>query len=57
LGDKLLVAPVLIKGAVKRIVVIPEGKWKSFDGQVITGPKTIEVKVRLDDLPYYEKIK
>jgi alpha-glucosidase (family GH31 glycosyl hydrolase) len=56
LGDKLLVAPVLIKGAVKRRIVIPEGKWKSFDGQVITGPKTIEVTVKLNDLPYFEKI-
>ena len=56
-GDRLLVAPVLAKGALKRKVVIPQGKWKSFDGQIITGPKTIEVKVLLDDLPYFEKIK
>jgi alpha-glucosidase (family GH31 glycosyl hydrolase) len=57
LGDKLLVAPVLTKGAVTRNVVIPGGKWKGFDGQVITGPKNIQVKVKLDDLPYFEKIK
>jgi alpha-glucosidase len=56
LGDKLLVAPVLTKGAFKRNVVIPEGQWKSFDEQVITGPKTIEIKVQLNDLPYFEKI-
>lgn len=56
LGDKLLVAPVLTKGAFKRNVVIPEGQWKSFDGQMITGPKTIEIKVRLNDLPYFEII-
>jgi alpha-glucosidase len=56
LGD-ILVAPVLIKGAVKRSVVLPEGKWKSFDGQIFKGPKTIEVKVQLNDLPYFEKIK
>lgn len=56
LGDKLLVAPVLTKGAVKRKVVIPEGQWKSFDGKIIKGPKTIEVKVQLNDLPYFEKI-
>jgi alpha-glucosidase len=57
LGDNLLVAPVLIKGASSRKVIIPEGKWKSFDGKIIKGPKTIEVSVRLEDLPYYEKIK
>lgn len=56
LGDKLLLAPVLTKGAVKRKVVIPEGKWKGFDGKIIKGPKTIEVKVQLNDLPYFEKI-
>ena len=57
LGDKLLIAPILTKGAVKRLVVIPEGTWESFDGHVITGPGKIEVKVRLDDLPYYKKLK
>lgn len=57
LGDKLLVAPVIIKGAVKRTVVIPEGKWKSFNGELITGPKTIEISVQLNDLPYFEKLK
>ncbi len=57
LGDKILVAPVLKKGALTRKVVIPEGKWKGFDGKIITGPKTIEVNVQLADLPYFEKIK
>jgi alpha-glucosidase (family GH31 glycosyl hydrolase) len=56
LGDKLLVAPVLIKGATRRSVVIPEGKWKTVDGKIITGPKTIEVTITLNDLPYFEKI-
>ncbi len=44
LGDKLLIALVLTKGAVKRKVIIPEGKWKSFDGQIIKETKTIELK-------------
>ena len=56
LGDRLLVAPVLNKGAAVRKVVLPEGRWKSFDGQIISGPKTVEIKVRLDDLPYFELI-
>jgi alpha-glucosidase len=57
LGDQLLVAPVLNKGAAVRKVVIPEGLWKSFDGQIISGPKTVDVKISLDDLPFFELIK
>jgi alpha-glucosidase (family GH31 glycosyl hydrolase) len=57
LGDDLLVAPVLVKGASTRKIVIPEGKWKSFDGVFIKGPRSIEISIRLEDLPYYEKIK
>jgi alpha-glucosidase (family GH31 glycosyl hydrolase) len=57
LGDRLLVAPVLKKGAAVRKVVIPEGRWKSFDGQIFHGPKTVDVKVSLDDLPFFELIK
>ena len=57
LGDRLLVAPVLEKGATVRKVVIPEGRWKSYDGQIISGPKTVELKIGLDDLPFFELIK
>jgi alpha-glucosidase len=57
LGDKIIVAPVVKKGALTRKVVLPEGRWMSYDGTVINGPKTIEVSVKLNDLPYYEKIK
>ncbi len=56
LGDKILVAPVLIKGAKKRKITLPEGKWKSFDGKIINGPKIIEVETKLNVLPYFEKI-
>ena len=54
LGSQLLVAPVLNKGAAVRRVVIPKGRWKSFDGQIISGPKTVDVSVSLDDLPFFE---
>jgi alpha-glucosidase (family GH31 glycosyl hydrolase) len=57
LGDQLLVAPVLNKGATVRKVVVPKGRWKSFDGQIISGPKTVDVKISLDDLPFFELIK
>jgi len=57
LGDRLLVAPVLTKGAAVRRVVIPEGRWKAFNGQIITGPKVVDINVRLEDLPYFELLK
>ncbi|NQV49867.1 MAG: alpha-galactosidase, partial [Candidatus Marinimicrobia bacterium] len=57
LGDQLLVAPVLIKGAALRKVVIPKGRWKSFNGQIIVGPKTVDIPIGLGDLPYFELIK
>ena len=55
LGEKILVAPVLEKGATARTVIIPKGNWKSFQGKKIKGPKTIKIQVGLDDLPYFEK--
>lgn len=57
LGDRLLVAPVTIKGATKRSVILPEGEWRSFDGSVIKGPVTIDIAVKLNDLPYFEKMR
>jgi len=56
LGDNLIVAPVLVKGATSRKVALPEGKWKCFNGQIFKGPKTVEIKVGLDDLAYFEKM-
>lgn len=32
LGDNILVAPVLEKGVLSRIVRIPTGRWKGQDG-------------------------
>ncbi len=56
LGEKYLVAPILEKGARQRTIVFPEGKWAGDDGSVVTGPKTIEVDVPLDRLPYYRNL-
>ena len=55
MGDDLLVAPVMEKGAVSRKVVIPPGKWKADDGQVYDGPAAIEVAAPLSRVPYFEK--
>lgn len=56
LGDDILVAPVLEKGARKRSVIFPEGRWKSDEGEIIIGGQTHEILVPLERLPYFQKI-
>ncbi len=56
IGDKLLVAPVLTKDVTTRRIIIPEGKWKSFEGQVIQGPTTIDLPVKLETLPLFMNV-
>ena len=53
MGENLLVAPVVEKGATSRKVVLPPGKWKTDDGQVHTGPATIEILTPLSRLPHF----
>ena len=56
LGDDIIVAPVVKQGARSRTVVLPDGKWKSDDGKVHTGGKTIEIDVPLERLPYFQRV-
>ncbi len=56
LGERLLVAPVLAKNALSRTVTIPGGRWRSFDGRTVAGPKRITVKAGLDVLPFFERL-
>ena len=53
MGDNLLVAPVMEKGVKSRKVVLPPGKWKADDGQIHTGPATIEIPTPLSRLPHF----
>ena len=53
MGDNLLVAPVMEKGAKSRKVVLPPGKWKADDGQIHAGPTTIEIPTPLSRLPHF----
>jgi alpha-glucosidase (family GH31 glycosyl hydrolase) len=53
LGDTMIVAPVIEKGARSRSVVLPEGEWKADDGSVHKGGQTIVVDVPLERLPYF----
>ena len=56
MGDKMLVAPVMEKGAKSRKVVLPPGKWKADDGQVYDGPAEVEISAPLERLPFFAKI-
>ena len=57
LGDKYLVAPVLIEGARSRTVYLPSGKWKYIPtGEILEGAREMEFAADLTVLPYFEKI-
>lgn len=53
LGEKLLVAPVMEKGATTMQIALPQGTWTADDGTVYKGNQTIEIAVSLDRLPYF----
>jgi hypothetical protein len=55
LGDSILVAPVLEKGARSRTVVFPEGSWRGADGSLVEGPCVKEVDAPLERLPWFRK--
>lgn len=57
LGNDMIVAPVVEKGARSRTVILPAGKWKADDGQVYSGGQTLEIDVPLDRLPYFTVVK
>ena len=57
LGDFLLVAPQVDKGAASRAVVLPPGRWRSDEGVEYEGPQTLEVATPLERLPYFECMK
>ena len=53
LGDDVLVAPVLKKGAKTREVVLPPGDWTADDGKTYHGPARIKIPTPLERLPYF----
>ncbi len=56
LGNNILVAPVLKKGADKRRVVFPPGKWQRTDGEIISGPCTMELPAPIDTLLWFREV-
>ena len=55
MGERLLVAPVVEKGAESRAVEIPPGEWTADDGTAVTGPCRITVRAPLARLPYFTR--
>ena len=56
LGDKILVAPVIERGATTRAVHLPRGEWRYCDGTVYSGGGLVTVDAPIEVLPYFEKI-
>tara|TARA_R110000868_G_scaffold22001_5_gene90781 strand:- start:84 stop:1670 length:1587 start_codon:yes stop_codon:yes gene_type:complete len=56
LGSNILVAPIIEKGANKREVILPKGKWK-YNEKIYKGGKVIEIKVTLFEIPIFQKAK
>jgi alpha-glucosidase (family GH31 glycosyl hydrolase) len=55
LGSTILVAPVVTRGQTRRQVVLPEGKWKSDEGTLYDGARTITIDTPLPRLPHFQK--
>lgn len=56
LGDRILAAPVVSQGAVRRMVYLPEGKWYDYwTGEELTGPVSFIAEAPLDTCPIYVK--
>ena len=56
MGEDLLVAPAVEKGAVSRTVVLPPGTWRADDGQVHEGGRTVSVETPLERLPHFVRV-
>ena len=57
MGDSLLVAPVLVKGATSREVVVPPGEWEADDGTRVSGPCRVTVDAPLARLPFFTAVR
>ncbi len=56
LGEDYLVAPVLVKGQIKKDIPLPAGKWLAWNGKEYQGGQTVTLDVTLADLPYFQKL-
>lgn len=57
LGNDILVAPVLKKGAVSRTVIFPKGRWQDQNtGKIYEGNTEAEVEADLSTLPWFRRV-
>ncbi len=56
LGDDILVAPVVARGATRRRVIFPQGTWRGDDGGAVVGPCAQEIAAPLSRLPWFRRI-
>jgi alpha-glucosidase len=53
LGDKILVAPMLEKGILRK-VLLPKGNWVADGGKTYKGGKSYVIDVPLERLTYFK---
>jgi hypothetical protein len=52
LGEKILVAPVITAGAMKRRLYLPKGEWANYwTGEVFTGGQHLDIPAPLEQIP------
>lgn len=56
LGERVLVAPVMVKGQTQRTVCFPEGTWESEAGERYVGPAKVMVPAPLSRLPWFTRV-
>jgi alpha-glucosidase (family GH31 glycosyl hydrolase) len=55
LGEDILAAPVLERGASLRRVLLPPGRWIAADGAEYHGPRAIDLPVTLTSIPWFRR--
>ncbi len=56
LGDDILVAPILNKSGMRKII-LPKGNWKDMNSrEIIAGPRIIDIKTDLELLPFFQRM-
>lgn len=55
LGNDILVAPVTLKGTIRRSVVLPKGQWSDMNNNIVDGGITINIDAPLNVLPIFKK--
>ncbi|TGY45783.1 glycoside hydrolase family 31 protein [Clostridium perfringens] len=56
LGEKYMIAPNIKKGARKRMVNFPRGKWKYKNDEFIIGPRIKEFNSPLEEILIFERV-